>query len=353
MGSVAKIESLQDYGFSMIDKLQILKLLGRLGVWSIPIVCVTSFVPIILSSLTPSEPPLTESQTSSVLPSLSQLSSPLVQEDKGQVNDTSAVSPSTSLQTPKSKTTSSPTPQQSSVKAKHQTTPSPNKTSKAAQKPSGARHRSHNPLLPQLPQYKAPPIEIKVAVLTDVASAAVGTSTSASILGVNNKRLRTLPANEGFSVSANGSSLNLGPWQLPPVVWLQPTNGGLVFIGDRWYRGRMLLISQGNTLLAINYVDLEHYLYSVVGSEMHANAPTEALKAQAIAARSYALVHIIRPASQWYHLGATPRWQAYNGVESEYNTTQRAVSETSGQILSLRGGVVESLYAVTDDLVIN
>ena len=67
---------------------------------------------------------------------------------------------------------------------------------------------------------------------------------------------------------------------------------GAVFVGDRWYKGKLLLVVQGNKLLAINYVNLEEYLLSVVGSEMNAAAPIEALKAQAVAARSYALVHI-------------------------------------------------------------
>jgi peptidoglycan hydrolase-like amidase len=122
-------------------------------------------------------------------------------------------------------------------------------------------------------------------------------------------------------------------------------------VGDRWYRGKVLIVTQGSGLLVVNYVNLEHYLYSVVGSEMHADAPLEALKAQAIAARSYALVHIIRPASDWFDLGNTQRWQVYKGTQSEYNTTQMAVNATAGQILSHSGGVVESLYAATDEIV--
>ncbi|MGL5035721.1 MAG: SpoIID/LytB domain-containing protein, partial [Microcystaceae cyanobacterium] len=124
-----------------------------------------------------------------------------------------------------------------------------------------------------------------------------------------------------------------------------------VHVGDRWYRGRILLVSKGDSVLAVNYVDLEHYLTSVVGSEMHANAPSEALKAQAIAARSYALVHMIRPASDWFDLGDNQRWQVYKGLNSEYNTGFKAVGDTAGQVLSYKGGVVESLYASTDAIV--
>ncbi len=48
---------------------------------------------------------------------------------------------------------------------------------------------------------------------------------------------------------------------------------------------------------------------------------------------------------------ASERHQAYKGIATEYNTTHQAISETSGQILSYKGGVVESLYAATQEIV--
>lgn len=111
------------------------------------------------------------------------------------------------------------------------------------------------------------------------------------------------------------------------------------------------MIAQGDKLLAINYVNLEEYLLSVVGSEMSAAAPMEALKAQAVAARSYALVHTFRPANGWFDVTSSERHQAYKGITTEYNTTHQAVSETAGEILSYQGGVVESLYAATQEVV--
>ena len=136
------------------------------------------------------------------------------------------------------------------------------------------------------------------------------------------------------------------------MVWIKPrTADGLVAVEGRWYRGSVQLVAQSDGILAVNHVDLESYLYSVVGSEMPAFWPAEALKAQAITARSYALVHMTRHAGELYDLGATPRWQAYNGAESETNTTQAAVNATKGILLSYQGGVVESLYASSIDIV--
>ncbi len=212
---------------------------------------------------------------------------------------------------------------------------------------------------PRSRPYTAPAIEIRVKVAQDINNIAIAqarsqsfaSSTEANLLDANGQAIEQLPPNQSFQLGASNSNILFENWQIPSAIWIEPTRGGAVFVGDRWYRGRLLLVAQGDKLLAVNYVDLEQYLASVVGSEMSAAAPIEALKAQAIAARSYALVHTFRPASSWYDLGSDERHQVYKGVATEYNTTHQAVSETAGQILSYQGGVVESLYGATQAIV--
>jgi peptidoglycan hydrolase-like amidase len=197
-----------------------------------------------------------------------------------------------------------------------------------------------------------PALEIKVGVLIDVPSTMVASSQNASVLDRSGRPLFTLPANQAVLVQAKDNRLVINNHQsYPGVIFVQPPSGSFIYIGNKWYRGRLLLVAQGSSLTAVNYLDLEQYLYSVVGSEMDPEEHMEALKAQAIAARSYAIVHMIRPANQWFDLGRTERWQAYNGLSKEFNTTQQAVRLTTGQILSYRGGVVESIYADSDYLV--
>jgi hypothetical protein len=202
------------------------------------------------------------------------------------------------------------------------------------------------------PARSLPPIPIRVAIATDASSLAIATSDAGVIVDRSGRVLGKLDAQTAVAAMPSASGLQVGTWQTPSVVWIKPrTAEGLVYIGEHWYRGSVQLLQVSGKLLAINYVDLESYLYSVVGSEMPASWPAEALKAQAIAARSYAVVHLARPASDYYDLGATPRWQAYNGAESETNTTHLAVNDTRGLLLSYEGGVVESLYASSDQLV--
>jgi stage II sporulation protein D len=204
------------------------------------------------------------------------------------------------------------------------------------------------------PAKNLPPIPIRVAIAINVKALTIATSGNGFITDREGRVLGKLPAQTGIAVTPlSTGGLQVGEWQTPGVVWIKPqTADGLVSLEGRWYRGAVQIVAQSTGIVAVNHVDLESYLYSVVGSEMPAFWPAEALKAQAITARSYALVHMTRHADDLlYDLGATPRWQAYNGAEAETNTTQSAVDATRGILLSYKGGVVESLYASSIDIV--
>ncbi|WP_339376741.1 SpoIID/LytB domain-containing protein [Chlorogloea sp. CCALA 695] len=171
------------------------------------------------------------------------------------------------------------------------------------------------------------PTAVLEAIAQNVSSIAIAqartqgfaSSTEANIIDGNRQSLEPLSPGQSFQVSASNSTILFQNWQIPSLLWIEPTDGGVVFVGNSWYRGKLLLIAQGNKLLAVNYVDLKQYLLSVVGSEMSAAAPMEALKAQAVAARSYALVHTFRPANGWFDVTSGERHQAYKGIATEYN----------------------------------
>jgi hypothetical protein len=123
--------------------------------------------------------------------------------------------------------------------------------------------------------------------------------------------------------------------------------GGVVDINGDSFEGSLELVRSDNGWLAVNEVSLENYVATVVGAEMKSHWHGEALKAQAVAARSYAATHLARPASQTYHLGDTNRWQFFSGLSSLSKQFLSATDETRGMVLSYRGGLVESLYAST------
>ncbi|MGD1853311.1 MAG: SpoIID/LytB domain-containing protein [Leptolyngbyaceae cyanobacterium] len=192
--------------------------------------------------------------------------------------------------------------------------------------------------------------EMRVALPKQASSVTVAASQGGAIVSGSGELIESLPANVGYQVSADERGLFVNGQPVPTAVWLEP-DSGYVAVGDRWYRGRLLLLWQNNGVMAVNHVMLQDYLYSVVGAEMSASWSIEALKAQAVAARSYAIVHTVRHQRRAYDLDDTQRYQAYKGVRTEASSTHRAVHETAGEFISYGGGVVESLYAANQDIV--
>ncbi|GEA26815.1 amidase enhancer [Microcystis aeruginosa NIES-4325] len=311
---------------------------------AVPLLSIATFTPILLTYLAKEKPETPQPQANR---STAASPSPIIPSP---IAPLTAPSPKLSPSPQSSATPKSAPSPQSSPSAPKKLAPSvqtsPNTSPAAAAKPV-----TRQPLVVPA-NYTPPALEIRVAIKRDVASVLIGVNGPAVITDRQGRALKTIATNEGLPVIPEANGLKMGDLSLPEVIFVQPTSAdGLVYVDDSWYRGKVLLVAQGDRLLVVNQVNLEAYLYSVVGSEMHSTAPMHALKAQAIAARSYALVHMMRPANAWFHLGNTQRWQVYKGIRSEYQSTHQAVNATAGQILSYKGGVVESLYAATDEIV--
>lgn len=115
--------------------------------------------------------------------------------------------------------------------------------------------------------------------------------------------------------------------------------------GTPAYRGRLELLKAEEGLVAVNEVLLEEYLYSVVPSEMPASYPPEALKAQAVCARTYAYGFMLKAGYPQYgaHVDDSTSYQVYNNIlERESATT--AVRETYGQLLRTAEGELAGAY---------
>jgi stage II sporulation protein D len=158
--------------------------------------------------------------------------------------------------------------------------------------------------------------ELRVAIKEGVSRVQVGSSTKAIIRDRSGQQVGELAPLNAFNAQGGGGNVALGQWR-SQRLWIEPTGNGVVWIGDRWYRGRTELVPTSGGLTAVNYVKLEDYLYSVLGSEMFPTWPLEALKAQAVAARSYALYKRSISGNTVFDLGDTTTWQVYKGVESE------------------------------------
>lgn len=115
--------------------------------------------------------------------------------------------------------------------------------------------------------------------------------------------------------------------------------------GTPAYRGQLELLRTEAGIAVINEVLLEEYLYSVVPSEMPAGYPAEALKAQAICARTYAYGHMLHAGYPQYgaHVDDSTSYQVYNNIKEQESTTT-AVKDTYGQLLFTEGGGLAGTY---------
>jgi stage II sporulation protein D len=135
--------------------------------------------------------------------------------------------------------------------------------------------------------------------------------------------------------------------KVPGTTELQSFQGPLVFTSQaplvfkNAYRGTFTVTSDGKQLSLVNTVPLEQYLYAVVPSEMPKTWPAEALKSQAVAARSYALAQ--RKTSGPFDVYPDTRSQVYGGVSAEAPTGTAAVDATAGEVLTY-GGKIATTY---------
>lgn len=108
---------------------------------------------------------------------------------------------------------------------------------------------------------------------------------------------------------------------------------GPIAVGETVVRGSVEVLIWGGRLLAVNELPMESYLAAVLGSEMPPSFEPEALRAQAVAARTYAVGKKLATEGQPYHLGSTVLAQVYGGVHREDPRTREAVEATRGEVL--------------------
>ena len=129
-----------------------------------------------------------------------------------------------------------------------------------------------------------------------------------------------------------------------PLV-LRPAKKGVLALDGHAYRGRLEIVPQGQFLRVVNFVSLESYLQGVVAGEMPYSWPAEALKAQAVAARSYALASLVK--GKPFDLYSDVRSQVYRGVAGETPSTTKAVLSTAAEVVLYAGKVATTFYFST------
>ena len=118
-----------------------------------------------------------------------------------------------------------------------------------------------------------------------------------------------------------------------------------IAIDERPFRGKLVASSDGKVVHLVDVLGLEAYLKGVVPAEMPSSWSPEALKAQAVAARSYALAHLTK--GRDFDVYGDTRDQVYGGVDAEATNASVAVDATKGQVVLYKGKVADTLFFST------
>lgn len=144
-----------------------------------------------------------------------------------------------------------------------------------------------------------------------------------------------------WPLAADGGTLLVDGRAVGHSLRLEPATG-LSYWNGQEYRGALTFVARDSTLLVLNTLDVEDYLRGVVPAEMQANWPAEALKAQAIAARSYVL-NSLAPLAD-YDICATQDCQVYRGTALEHPASDSAITATRGLVLTYQGSFARTYY---------
>lgn len=198
-----------------------------------------------------------------------------------------------------------------------------------------------------------PCFAIKIGLQTHVGKTFIGASTKADIINCDtNKLIFVMEKMKGYEFKAYRGVIAIkvdGQWKKINAnkIVVKPEPNGFVSVKRKWYRGHFKVINDGLGLTVINDIPMEKYLQGVVPSEMPSSWEHEAHKAQAIAARSYAIANMGKRAKYGYDLKDTPEDQAYGGATAEKANTNEAVEETANIVLVCQGKIVPAYYSAS------
>jgi stage II sporulation protein D len=207
---------------------------------------------------------------------------------------------------------------------------------------------------PEQPAAQAPEPLVRIGLAVGAVSAVIGGDSGLVVTDPSGAHLAAVSPGESWRVTAAGSRVAVSgpsggstPGEIIDVAGADPR--ALVRIDGRAYRGVIEIFRDRTGITIVNRLPVETYLLGVVSTEMGRRAPTEleALRAQAVVSRTYALRHLRRWDVQGFDLYATVADQVYGGAERETPEGNEAVMATRGRILTYDGQPIDAFFYST------
>ncbi len=165
--------------------------------------------------------------------------------------------------------------------------------------------------------------------------------TSASEISV--KAISSIPASLSMDIKSTATGFSVNNYT-PATPEIELESAGIISIDGKAYRGSVIVHKKEGRLWIINRVPMRDYLAGVVPCEVPPNWPEEALKAQAVAARTFAIYNRMKNKIPEYDLDSTVLSQVYKGVSVEHERTTRAVVSTEDEVLAYKGEIIQSFF---------
>ena len=194
------------------------------------------------------------------------------------------------------------------------------------------------------PAKQAP--DLRVGLASGRASLTITPAGGKATVQTGSSKTITLAANTAAAIRWQDGAFLVGREKLrSEVLVIRPAaKAGELSLDGRRYRGALELRHKSGGLTAVNIVPVDGYLRSVGPEEMPVDWPAEAIKAQSVAARSFALASRGRHASEGYDLCTTTHCQLYTGTTAEKSASNAAIKATRGEVLTYGGKPIEALF---------
>jgi stage II sporulation protein D len=186
--------------------------------------------------------------------------------------------------------------------------------------------------------------KVQVAIVRLAESSVIEAEGKVLISGPGLKT-RPLEWKGALRLTPRVGGLRLSQLKLPSETRLEPQDGALIKVGADRHRGTLILrLDPGQTVTVVEDIPVEDYLEGVLPHEMDPDWPIEALKAQAVVARSFTYANMGKFRKDGFDLTADTRSQMYKGVTAVNENVRRAVRETRGEVLGWNGQLLRVYY---------
>ena len=152
---------------------------------------------------------------------------------------------------------------------------------------------------------------------------------------------KSLALNFPLTVKRGRTGLSINGRNVRSLVATAPD---FMLVNGKRYRGIIEVLPADKGILVVDELDLEDYLVGLINCEISSQWPMESIKAQAVIARSYAIFQREARKYATYHLESSVLDQVYDGCDIEDSRAARGVSETTGQVLTFDGRVIQAFY---------